>query len=305
MQQATDPLSSCAEIQRRIAQVYELPAMPQTAQQILALRNDPGASVAALVRVVERDPSLASQVVRYASSPSFGYCGEVESIHDAVARVLGFDRVVNMALGWATTTSFRNPVDGPLGLHAFWRHAVYSAALVQSIANAVTQPEKPKPGMAYLAGLLHNFGFLLIGHLFPPEFQLLNKLVAANPQTPVTDLEKRVLGMGQAKQCMGMGHSQVGAWLMEHWSMPGEITVTLKEHHNPCYAGDHAAYPRLVLVAAHLLKRYDIGDAPDGELPDIAVDALGINECQLVEITERLLEDAAYLDGTARQLAPP
>jgi len=304
MQQATDRLSSCGEIQRRIAQVYELPAMPEMAQHILALRSNPNASAMDLAKVVEVDPSLAAQVVHYAMSPFFGYRGTVESIHDAIARVLGFDMVVNMALGLATSKSFRNPMDGPLGLHAFWRHAVYSAALVQAIAGAMPRELRPKPGMAYLAGLLHNFGFLLLGHLFPPEFQLLNKLVAANPDTPVIDLEKRVLGMGQARQCLDMGHAQVGAWLMDHWHMPEEVTITLKEHHNPHYAGDHAVYPQLVLVATHLLKRYEIGDAADGELPGPAMEALGLEETQLLEIAERLVQNASYLDAMARQLAP-
>ncbi|MGA7800910.1 MAG: HDOD domain-containing protein [Gammaproteobacteria bacterium] len=303
-QQATDRLSACGEIQRRISQIYELPAMPDMAQQILTLRSNPDASARDLAKVVELDPSLSAQVVHYATSPFFGYRGTVDSIHDAIARVLGFDMVVNMTLGLATSKSFRNPIDGPLGLHAFWRHAVYSAALVQALASAMPREQRPKPGMAYLAGLLHNFGFLLLGHLFPPEFQLLNKLVAANPETPVTDLEKRVLGMGQARQCLDMGHAQVGGWLMEHWRMPEEITVTLKEHHNPDYAGDHANYPRLVLVATHLLKRYEIGDAPHGEIPTPVMDALGLQELQLEEIAERLVQDASHLDTMARQLTP-
>ncbi|HKK13799.1 MAG TPA: HDOD domain-containing protein [Gammaproteobacteria bacterium] len=303
MQQATNQIPTWDEIQRRLEQIYELPAMPDMAQRLLMLRNDPNASAADLGRLVELDPSLAAQVVHYATSPFFGYRGKVESIRDAVSRVLGFDMVVNMALGLATSRSFRNPPDGPLGLNAFWRHSVYTAVLVQSLAAGMPRDSRPKPGMAYLAGLLHNFGFLLLGHLFPPEFQLLNKLVAANPDTPVMELEKRVLGMGQAQDCLGMGHAQVGAWLMAHWGMPGEITVSLREHHNPEYDGEHAVYARLVQVADHLLKRYGIGDAPHGELPEPVMARLGLSEAQALEITTKLLESAPSLDAMARQLS--
>ena len=226
-----------SDLRRRIEQIYQLPPMPEMAQRILALRNDPDASIADLAAIVEMDPSLAAQVVRHATSPFYGYRGKIRSIHDAITRVLGFDLVMNMALGLAMGRSFRNPKDGPLGLRAFWRHAVYSACLAQALAREVPEDRRPEPGLAYLAGLLHNFGFLLLGHLFPPEFKLLNRLVAANPDKPVSALEKCVLGMGQAQDVLDMGHAGIGAWLMQAWQMPEEIVVTLREHHDPEYRG--------------------------------------------------------------------
>ncbi len=303
MAEARNQPTLADEIRRRIEEVYELPPMPEMARRVLELRSDPDADIADLAAVVELDPSLAAQVIRYASSPLYGYRGKISSIHDAITRVLGFDLVMNMALGLATGKSFRNPADGPLGLHAFWRHAVYSAALVQTLARRMDPGRAPEPGMAYLAGLLHNFGFLLLGHLFPPEFKLLNKLVAAQPGTPVTALERCVLGMGQAQNLMEMGHSQIGAWLMAAWKMPDEIIVTLREHHNPGYRGEHEVYPHLVLLADHLLKRQEIGDAPSGELPSESLKVLGLDAGAVEGQLDALLEDVAALDFMARQLA--
>ncbi|WJW74766.1 HDOD domain-containing protein [Thiohalobacter sp. IOR34] len=291
------------EIRRRIEAVYELPPMPEMARRVLELRGDPDASIADLAGIVELDPSLAAQVVRYATSPLYGYRGKINSIHDAITRVLGFDLVMNMALGLATGKSFSISADGPLGLHAFWRHAVYSAALMQALVRRMPPELRPDPGMAYLAGLLHNFGFLLLGHLFPPEFTLLNKLVAARPASPVTALEKCVLGMGQAQDLLDMGHAQMGAWLMQSWQMPEEIIVTLREHHNPDYADEHAEYVQLVILADHLLKRHEIGDAPHGELPAGSLERTGLDEALAEAVLEDLFEDVSLLDGMARQLA--
>lgn len=291
------------EIRRRIEQVYELPPMPEMARRVLELRNNPDASISDLAAIVELDPSLAAQVIRYATSPFYGYRGKINSIQDAITRVLGFDLVMNMALGLATSKSFQNPPDGPLGLHAFWRHAIFSAALIQAVVKKMPQERRPEPGMAYLTGLLHNFGFLLLGHLFPPEFKLLNKLVAAHPESPVTALEKCVLGMGQAQDLLEMGHSQIGAWLMQSWEMPDEIVVTLHEHHNPEYQGEHAIYSHLVLMADHLLKRHEIGDAPDGEVPQLTLETIGMDEETLAQILEELMENATDLNAMARQLA--
>lgn len=291
------------EIRRRIEQVYELPPMPEMARRILNLRNNPDASIAELSCIVEMDPSLAAQVVRYAASPFYAYRGRIDSIHDAITRVLGFDMVMNMALGLATGRSFHNPCEGPLGLHAFWRHAIYTATLAQALAKRMPPKARPQPGMVYLAGLLHNFGFLLLGHLFPPEFKLLNKLVAAHPESPVTSLEKCVLGMGQAQNFLEMGHAQIGTWLMQSWQMPEEIIVTLREHHNPEYLGDHALFPHLVMVADHVLKGHEIGDAPDAQLPPASMERLELTEDIVRETEEQLFMDCTALDLMARQLA--
>ncbi|BCO33251.1 hypothetical protein TspCOW1_33540 [Thiohalobacter sp. COW1] len=291
------------DICRRIECVYELPPMPEMARRVLELRHNPDADISDLAAIVELDPSLAAQVVRYATSPLHGYRGRIDSIQDAITRVLGFDLVMNMALGLATGRSFRNPVDGPLGLHSFWRHAVYSAALAQAIVRRMPRELRPEPGMAYLAGLLHNFGFLLLGHLFPPEFKLLNKLAAAQPDASVTALERCVLGMGQARDAFELGHARLGGWLMRSWELPAEIQITVCEHHNPDYAGEHAVYSHLVLLTDHLLKRHDIGDAPDGELPTASLTRIGVEPDVLEALTASLIEQGGELDGMAGTLA--
>lgn len=291
------------DVKRCIEQVYQLPPMPGMARSILELRLKPTASAADLATIVELDPSLAAQVMRYASSPLFGYRGHIGSIRDAISRVLGFETVMNIALGLATAKALRNPQEGPLGLRAFWRHAIYSAALAQALVRAMPSDRQPCLGLAYLAGLLHNFGFLLLGHMFPPEFALLNKQVMAHPDVPVTTLEKHLLGMGHAQQMLSLGHARIGAWLMESWGMPEEIVVTLREHHNPHYQEDHAVYPNLVLLVDHMLKCCDLGDAPNDELPQELLARLGLEEAEAREVRERLLNGSEGLDHLARQLA--
>lgn len=286
-----------------LERLYALPPMPQMAFQVLRLREDPEASVANLCALVEQDPCLTAQIVRYARSPFFGYRGSIDGVHEAVHRVLGFDMVVNMALGLATGRMFRNPADGPLGLDAFWRHATYSAALVQELARRIPPRKRPRLGLAYLSALLHNFGFLVLGHLFRPEFEMLNRLVAVNPSTPVVDVERQVLGLGEARQAIGMGHARLGAWLMKRWEMPEELTTTLVEHHNEDYNGPHAVYVGLVLLADRLLRRVDLGDGDSEQLPVGVLERLGLYEEAVEEVFTAVLAGREGLDAMARQLA--
>ena len=88
-------------IQQRLEQTIEIPPLPQTAQKIIKLRVDPNASVDDITGLVETDPALAAQVVSWAASPYYAAPGKIRSVEDAIVRVLGFDLVINLALGLA------------------------------------------------------------------------------------------------------------------------------------------------------------------------------------------------------------
>jgi HD-like signal output (HDOD) protein len=277
--------------------------MPHTAMEILRLSSDPAACADDLVRLVNQDPSLAAQIVRYARSPLFGRGGDVQAVEDAVHRVLGFDMVVSVAVGLATARIFRNPAGGPLGLNAFWQHATYTATLSQEFARHMPSDRRPPLGLAYLAGLLHNVGFLVLGHLFRPEFEILNRLVAVSPRSRVTDVERQVLAMGEARRAVGMGHARLGAVLMERWEMPEGVRVAVAEHHNPDYAGPHAEIAALVLLADRLTRRLALGDGDSEHLPERLLMRLGLSGDTLEAVFDRFLGVREGLDSMARRIA--
>lgn len=283
-----------SEIKRRLQQIDKLPAIPQMARQIIELRTNPNANSEMLAKIVELDPSLSAQVIRYARSPFFSYQGKIDSIHTAISRVLGFEMVLNLALGIATAQSFKIPTIGPLGLNAFWRHATFSAALVQALSRELTPSLRPPAGLSYLAGLLHNFGHLLVGHLFKREYCMLCNLASDNPNVPLIEHERVVLGAE---------HGELGAWLLERWNMPQEIIVAVREHHREDYDGPHAVYSRLVLLADRMLRGLSMGDAPTNELPPRLLDILGLKEIQTVMIMGRILEGMTDLNVMAKTLA--
>lgn len=291
---AVTPQHGEGDLKQRIERMGMLPPLPEMARKIIQLSANKKAGVNDLARLVELDPSLAAQVMRYASSPFFGYKGAVDSVDTAIARVLGYDMVMNLALGVATAKPFRIPQHGPLGLAAFWRHAAYSGALMQALGRTMPEAIRPRPGLTFLAGLLHNFGHLLQGHLFKQEFLRINAAVEKNPERSVVSIEHEILGAD---------HCQVGSWLMKAWRLPEEIVVTAFEHHNENYAGPHAVYVHLALVADRMLKTHGIGDSESHDLPPAILAALKIDEVQVIMVMNRLLEGSDGLNTMAQQLA--
>ncbi len=285
---------SAVQLRHRIQALNELPPMPAMAQQLLRLRLNPDADADDLARVVELDPGLAAQVVSYAGSAYYGYLGTIGSLRDAITRVLGFEMVMNMALGLAIGKTLRIPAQGPLGLVTYWRHAVISAALAERLAKQLPKHIGVRPGMAYLAGLLHDFGYLLLGHVFKPGFHQLNRLISFNPDLPLVDLETHLLGVR---------HDQLGAWLMRSWEMPDELTVVARWHHTEDYRGEHAGYLHVVMLVDRLLYPYALSDAPSSEVEPELLSNLGLEREQAMTALSAVLEAQPGLEQLALQLA--
>ncbi len=294
---------SLDDVAKKLEKLYRLPPMPAIAVKILHLVTNPDSSVGELAEVIERDPSLAAQIMRYSRSALFNYQGEVRNVQDAVNIVLGFERVAHIAMGVAASRAFDIPKHGPLGLDAFWRHTLYNAALCQQLAQKLPAEAQVDAGLAYLVGLLHNFGLLLIGHLFPPEFCMLNKLREANPELPMESIERQVFGMGGAQDMIALGHGTIGGILLRMWNLPEEVVKSAAMHQKINYEGDCQNYVQLVQLANILLAREGIGDELNEQDPEPLMTALGLPIERGYQIAQDALERCCDLDAMAAEMA--
>lgn len=277
----------------KVEQIDQLPPIPELALRILKLRDDSDATVEQLVDIIMLDPSLAAQIIRYANSPLFGQRGQVKTLDDAIFRVLGFETVMYLAIGSAMARAFRFPESGKLGLNHFWRSATYSAALMQNVSQQVDRDQKLQPGIAYLCGLMHNIGFLVLAQLFPDNYHWLNNALNADDAEPVIALEEQLLGIT---------HARLGVRLMEEWQMPGELRAVVGQHHNLNYQGEFADYVWLTQVTDQLLKQHDLSDADSGELASTLYERLGLSESDLKNALDDVLQSADVLDAMVHSL---
>jgi len=282
-------------VRQRLEETLELPPLNETARRIINLRVDPNADVSDLAQVVETDPSLAAQVVSWAASPYYSAPGKIKSIQDAIVRVLGFDMVLNLALGLALGRSLELPKDGPEGYLKYWQKAVYTAATIEGLVTAMPREERPTFGMAYLAGLLHNFGYLILAEVFPPYFKQYCRLAEANRHTNHQPIERHLLGVTR---------EQMSACLMHLWSMPEEVVVALRHQNNPDYRGEHHKYAKLIFVAQRLLLQQGLGLGPKLEIPESVLADLHLDLDQAQSTMVNLMESLGDLDHIALQLSP-
>ncbi len=268
-------------IKQRLEETLEIPPLPDTAARILKLRVDPNADVRHLTNLVETDPPLAAQVISWATSPYYGYTGKVKSVHDAIVRVLGFDVVLNLALGLALGKSLSLPKDSPRGFTNYWHQAVYCATAVEALAGCIPAKQRPEVGVAYLAGLLHNFGYLVMAEVFPPHFSSYCRYQEANRHVSYTVIERFLLGVTR---------DQMASWLMKLWGMPEEVCAAVRFQNESDYEGDDSAYANLIFIATRLLRRFNIGNAPLESIPAEMFERLHLDPERAVQAVQHVMD---------------
>lgn len=282
-------------ISQRLEETLDMPPMPETAKKIIDLRMDPHAETEDLGLLVARDPGLAAQVISWANSPYYGVTGTISSVQEAVVRVLGFDLVINLALGLSLGRTLTVPKDGPLGYTPFWQQSVCTASLMTELVRVLPAETRPSMGMAYLCGLLHNFGYLILTHVFPPHATLVNRHIEANPQINRYFIEQHL---------MGITREQISASLFKQWGVPEDVYTAIRYQNELGYGERHSVLSRMLYVASRLMRQHGLGDAPSEAVPSAVFEALQLDVAKAEKGVEKVLDAMDDLKEMARLLAP-
>ena len=283
-----------ADMRSAVGKIKQLPPLPGIAQRILQLAADPFADATKLAAIIEQDPLLTAQVIRWASSSFYGYRGKILAVNDAITRVLGFEYVLNLALGLSALQALKTPREGVIGIKMFWTQALSSARLMKLLSEKMPEDKRPCQQQIFLAALLHNIGFPLLGDQFPEEFDYLNKLIQANPSLAVFSIEKFAFGVD---------HTLLGTWLMNSWAMPKAITDVVYHHHNPHYRGENSILNQLTFLNDCLLGQLGMGDATQQTCPNEVFEQLNLPQSVCEELLAKFSNEADCIATDAALLA--
>jgi HD-like signal output (HDOD) protein len=279
------------ELRQRLEAGVNLPVLPDVARELLMARSVDAVDVNALVGVIEKDPVTAGQVLSYARMSSFGYGERIKSLGDAVQLVLGYEQAMHLAIGLSAARSLPVAVNGPLGLRAYWSRALRCASLVKALANELPSEIRPDMGICYLAGLVHDIGFLLFGVIYPEHFAMLNSAVANYKDVDLRELEFH---------CIGITHDMIGGYLMQEWQMPDEIIIATREHHFRDYDGRHSCYAHLVFLADRMIRVIDNPQCLDA--PWAMAEKIGLDKSAIQRALSGLKEIMPDFDQMAETL---
>lgn len=188
----------------------------------------PDGTIAEATRLIARDTGVAAKVLQIANSAAFGEPGHRTSLEDAV-QFLGVDLLRAITVG---TGLFAWSDEPALPLADIQADAVRSATLAARLVGG------EHVDRAFVAGLLHDVGRVVLVAGMPDEYRAMLDEIAASGES-VGDAERRVFGAD---------HAAIGATLLRMWGLPEEIADLVACHHDPRAARSE---PRLV-AAVHL-----------------------------------------------------
>ena len=197
-----------------------LPKMSPLMTQLLAQLSRRSCEIQDLAQTVERDPMLSGQILRLANSAVFGRLRPVASVRHAVAMV-GIGAMRKFVLTSSISNLFsRTKVAAHFSVRRFNVHSVATATLLELLSEEVPFESS---GDAFLAGLLHDIGKLLIAVSFPRQYEEILTLLAVTGSTLI-EAERDVIGID---------HAELSGMAISRWELSEAIQWAASYHHQP------------------------------------------------------------------------
>jgi HD-like signal output (HDOD) protein len=225
--------SLTATIRERVQSIDTMPAIPAVFLPLLKMLGSSTEEVRVdeVVRLVSYDNTIAAQCLRVASSPLFGLAQLPQSIKSAVMS-LGLRRVETILLTCCLGQAF--PAEKwALDPDVFWRHSLGCAMVCRKFSKKLAAVDGEK---AYMAGLMHDLGFMVNCMAFSKEFAAAMEL-ALREEIPLHEAELAT---------MGFTHCETGQALAEKWKLGDDIVEVIAHHH--AIEQSHTAQPLVALV---------------------------------------------------------
>jgi HD-like signal output (HDOD) protein/ActR/RegA family two-component response regulator len=201
-----------AKLRAMVEHVSGVMAFPFAVARILQLSASNRTSVTDLARIVKSDPVLSAAVLKQCNSVAYAASSRrIGSVKEAILRlgVLGTRRLA-MAVG--VMDLFASD-QGELGFNraSFWYHCLATGVMAQSIAPRVgADPEE-----AFVAGLLSNFGIILLDEFFPELFSEILRRSTNSAASFDQSME----------ELTGVASGDIARILFEKWNLPAGVVA--------------------------------------------------------------------------------
>ncbi len=217
-----EPKGSCAHLEHYLQIISDSPMFPAFAaniQELLGILEDPYYPVFEVSRVVLRDVSLATQILKLVNSCYFqSRQRQVHTISSAVM-IMGFELVRDLAVGLKLFENFqKSPSLDKVKQLMFL--SFFMALTVQELSQ---QDRRLKGEELFLTALLYNFGELVAAYYFPEEYRRVLDVV-----------QEGNLGKPEAvQQVFHCSLDDLGQSLLKTWNFPDILRVRLADLKKP------------------------------------------------------------------------
>jgi len=220
--------SSNALKEKALRSLGSLPPFSPILNRLLASLANEDVSFTRLADLIEKDTVVSANMLHLVNSALYARRGTVNSVRHALS-LLGINKLRNAILGMSIArmwSQVRTPEHWSIA--RFNMHSVATAQMSDLLAQKVPVSY---PEGAFVAGLLHDVGRLLIAVGLPNESARVIDRVH-NEGCSVTEAEDDLLGFN---------HAELSADALIAWNLPVPIQEAVRDHHltaSPAPGGD-------------------------------------------------------------------
>ena len=208
------------ELAKKLAAAVDgMPAFPKSVQRVLELTRDVNCTPKDLVEVIDKDPVLTVKILKVVNSAYYSLPKQITSVGHSVV-YLGFNTIKNLALSIAAIGMLPKTNDAQFDVQQYLLHSLATAAIAKQLALKVDDAD---PMDCFIAGLLHDFGKVVLAQFMPKEFR--TALDVSQQQGKSLHLALR--------DVMEVDHAVVGAMLVEKWRFAPKLVETIRHQYSP------------------------------------------------------------------------
>ena len=196
-----------------------LPSLPSVYMEIDKVLKSRSACSDKVGEIIARDLGLSARILKLVNSPLLGLRRVVADPARAVA-FLGVETVRDLVLSIQVFDALSGAHRAGLDLEEEFSHSTYVARLARQIARD-SGLERPEQEQAFLAGLLHDSGQLILAAKLPEVFRRVLQRMETDQISQVAAEEAE----------LGATHAEVGAYLIGLWGMLDRVVESVAFHH--------------------------------------------------------------------------
>jgi putative nucleotidyltransferase with HDIG domain len=271
------------DLRQAVRNLNSLPALPVIAQKLMSLKLDSEEGEREMMLLIAQDPIISAKIIGLGNSPLLGATRHIAAVRDATM-LLGLNRVKSVATGIAVMSLVSKPI-GRFDPQELWMHSMGVAFAMLPVVRAMPAKNRPQDDLIFLAGMLHDIGYLALAHLDTRRSDDLHTRMVIEPDNLAIDVERELLEIT---------HDELGAELAKHWNLPSEIVAVIRYHHTPEVpeAAEGQPLARIINITEKLLPPLGLREFVGNYVSPEEWAALGIDPERAEEITEQAVEQA-------------
>lgn len=243
----------------QLRQLETLPMLPQLLWELEAAFQNPAAGALEIADLIEKDIGLTATLLKVSNSAFFRGSSEFISVREAVVRI-GLHETRRLARAMLLVDAL-SAGDSGMDYGNFWRHSLLVAVAAAYLQEHAFEGSPLLSDEAYLAGLLHDLGKLILDQYFQLEHQQV-----------IAHLDDHACGRDDAERAvLGADHGHIGAELLELWGLSDNIVEPVRWHHALDDAPEEwRTAARLLRTADKIIHERDAGEFQHESVPELS-----------------------------------